>query len=276
MGTSKLPAIQFYPGDWRKDVGVQSLSFHDRGVWFEMLMLMHESEQRGLLILNSQPMNDDAVARLLGLNKQTLVKTLDRLLSSGVASRDEQTGALMCRRMVRDEHVRCVRTEAGKQGGNPNLVKQKTPDAPILVNHTANQIPTPSSSSSLSTTTPKQKLRTLPQNALERVYAAYPRKVGKGAAIKAIKKTLLRIAPDRDVGWLEARVLRFAAQCEFSDAQYVPHPATWFNQERYDDPEDANGIDRPGQDQTSNPSDGDDEGGEDRSGLFEALYGTAH
>ena len=44
----KLPALQFYPGDWRKDLGVQSLSFHDRGVWFEMLMLMHDSENRGV------------------------------------------------------------------------------------------------------------------------------------------------------------------------------------------------------------------------------------
>ena len=48
----KLPAMQFYPGDWRKDIGVQSLSFHDRGVWFEMLMLMHGSERRGVLVLN--------------------------------------------------------------------------------------------------------------------------------------------------------------------------------------------------------------------------------
>lgn len=48
----KLPAFQFYPGDWRKDPGVQSLSFHDRGVWHEMLCLMHESEERGKLTLN--------------------------------------------------------------------------------------------------------------------------------------------------------------------------------------------------------------------------------
>ena len=69
--SDKLPALQFYPGDWRRDVGVQSLSFHDRGVWFEMVMLMHGSEVRGKLILNGKPIPEDALCRLLGLDNQT-------------------------------------------------------------------------------------------------------------------------------------------------------------------------------------------------------------
>jgi hypothetical protein len=123
---SKLPAFQFYPGDWRKDVGVQSLSYHDRGVWWEMLCLMHESERRGLLILNGKSMSEDALARLLGLDKQNLTTTITTLLTNGVASRDEQTGTLMCRRMVRDEKLREIRTQAGKRGGNPVLLKQNS------------------------------------------------------------------------------------------------------------------------------------------------------
>lgn len=121
----KLPAFQFYPGDWRKDIGVQSLSYHDRGVWWEMLCLMHESENRGLLILNGRPMSDEVLARTLGLDKQILTTTITTLLELGVASKDEPTGALMCRRMVRDENLRQIRTEAGKKGGNPVLLNQK-------------------------------------------------------------------------------------------------------------------------------------------------------
>ena len=30
----KLPAIQFYPGDWHKDQGVQALDLTQRGAWF--------------------------------------------------------------------------------------------------------------------------------------------------------------------------------------------------------------------------------------------------
>ena len=69
-GMTKLPAFQFYPGDWRKDVGVQSLDYFDRRVWWEMLCLMHESEWRGALVLNGQAMSEGALALLLGLDKQ--------------------------------------------------------------------------------------------------------------------------------------------------------------------------------------------------------------
>ena len=120
----KLPAFQFYPGDWRKDPAVQSLSFHDRGVWFEILCLMHESDRRGILLLNGKPIPNDALARLLGLDRQTLDRTLTRLLEMGVASRCLETGGLLNRRMVRDEGIRKKRQEAGKLGGNPRLLNQ--------------------------------------------------------------------------------------------------------------------------------------------------------
>lgn len=141
----KLPAFQFYPADWRKDPGVQSLSFHDRGVWFEILCLMHESEQRGRLLLNGKPMPDEALARLLGLDKQILTKTVTTLIEYGVASRSED-GALVNRRMVRDENLRVIRQNAGKLGGNPVLVKQNA----TKIQNELNQKSTPSSSSSTS------------------------------------------------------------------------------------------------------------------------------
>ena len=146
---AKLPAFQFYPGDWRKDVGVQSLSFHDRGVWWEMLCLMHESERRGVMVLNGHAMSDEAIGRLLGLDNQNLTSALTNLLTSGVASREDETGAIYSRRMVRDENLRKIRTEAGNKGGNPVLLNQKptTQDK---------QIPTPSSSSSTSSTKQEQ------------------------------------------------------------------------------------------------------------------------
>lgn len=150
----KLPALQFYPGDWRKDPGVQSLNYFDRGVWFEILCLMHESSERGKLLLNGQPMPDDALATILGLDKQILTTTLNTLLTYGVASRDEETGALINRRMVKDEDLRQKRTEAGKLGGNPVLVKQKPtkrqPKVQANGNQPPKQNPTPSSSSSVS------------------------------------------------------------------------------------------------------------------------------
>ncbi len=117
----KLPAFLFFPGDWRRDPGVQQLSFEHRGIWLEILCLMHFCERRGVLLLNGAAMPTDGLARALGLNKQTVESCISTLLATGVASREETTGALVCRRMVKDERLRQIRSRAGRMGGNPAL-----------------------------------------------------------------------------------------------------------------------------------------------------------
>lgn len=123
--SKKLPALHFYPGDWKKDLGVQSLEFVDRAVWFELLMLMHESEERGVLVLNGKPMTVETIARLINLDKQTLSKSLATIKEHGVCSVRED-GAITCRRMLRDEEISLIRSDAGSKGGNPNLLNQNS------------------------------------------------------------------------------------------------------------------------------------------------------
>ena len=63
------------------------------------------------------------------------------------------------------------------------------------------------------------------------IYKLYPKKVGKDAAIKAIIKALSKV----DVGDLVEAVASFANAKIGADPQYIPNPATWFNQCRWDD-----------------------------------------
>lgn len=120
---SKLPSIQFYPGDWRKDPGVQALDYETRGIWFEILLILFESKERGKLLLNGQPMPHEALASFLGLDNQKTTKALTKLESYGVISKDEN-GVFYSRRMVNDERIRLIRKASGKLGGNPNLLNQ--------------------------------------------------------------------------------------------------------------------------------------------------------
>lgn len=154
----KLPAIQFYPGDWHKDQGVQALDLMQRGAWFELLLMMHDSDERGVLLVNGSPMPDAVIARRLGLDNQSANQILTTLLEYGVASRRESDGALFCRRMVKDENLRQVRTAAGKKGGNPLLLNQSA-NQPPKQNPTTGvkQNPTPSFSSSISITSSKEE-----------------------------------------------------------------------------------------------------------------------
>lgn len=66
-------------------------------------------------------------------------------------------------------------------------------------------------------------------NALE-IYEAYPLKVGKPAALRAIKKAMARTSPERLL-----ELTRAYAKRRNGDKYCMPHPATWFNQERYND-----------------------------------------
>ncbi len=93
--------------------------------------------------------------------------------------------------------------------------------------------------------TKQNRIKTFAQAELERVYEAYPRKVGKGAALKAIERALRRIAP-LGPDWLVERTRQYALSREFEDPQYTPHPQTWFNQERYNDGNDGDGTDQEG------------------------------
>jgi len=68
----------------------------------------------------------------------------------------------------------------------------------------------------------------------DKIYQAYPRKVGKAAAIKAITKALTKI----DYNGLLNKVQAYANATAWQENRsLIPHPATWFNQERWlDDP----------------------------------------
>lgn len=67
----------------------------------------------------------------------------------------------------------------------------------------------------------------------ELIYQAYPRKVGKLQALKAIAKAL-KLA---DFDTLMGAVKRFAdkAKAERTEERFIPHPSTWFNAGRWMD-----------------------------------------
>jgi hypothetical protein len=132
----KAPAFQFYPGDWRRDIALRSCSLEARGLWVELMCLMHDGDPYGHLAVNGKPLTESAAASAVGVPLSRFRKLLGEIETAGVASRGED-GALFSRRMVRDEYIRRVRAEAGKKGGNPALLDRR--DDNHQVNQTPNQ-----------------------------------------------------------------------------------------------------------------------------------------
>lgn len=123
MANNLLP---FNVGDWLKCPEVKALRPDYRGLWFDMICYMWESAERGVMVRpNGEPYTHDEIVRIIGLDCDNSGKWLNVLIENGVCSVRKEDGAVFCRRIVKDEAISRVRREAGKKGGNPNLVNLK-------------------------------------------------------------------------------------------------------------------------------------------------------
>lgn len=70
-----------------------------------------------------------------------------------------------------------------------------------------------------------------PTDGVIEIYELYPRQIGKPMALKSIEKALRTHSLD----FLKQRTEAYAKACIGKDPQFIPHPATFFNQERFND-----------------------------------------
>lgn len=86
---------------------------------------------------------------------------------------------------------------------------------------------------------PPPEAETTPDSAFDEFYARYPRKVGKGSARRAYAKALKVTTHDSIMFGLSQQL----SSMEAKDKQFIAHPATWLNGERWDDePEQLNSM----------------------------------
>ena len=91
-----------------------------RGLWAEMMCLMHEAERYGSLLVNGRRIDKKQLAGLAGVSEKECTALLIELEGNGVFSRDED-GTIYSRRMRRDFEKAIKDKENGKGGGNPKL-----------------------------------------------------------------------------------------------------------------------------------------------------------
>jgi len=121
---SPQPWMKFYPADWRSDPMLRLCSIGARGLWMELICLMHEADPYGHLLINRKPPSDTQMGALTGVDPSTVRTLLSELEEAGVFSRN-RAGVIYSRRMVADEKKAAVARANGKAGGNPNLCKTK-------------------------------------------------------------------------------------------------------------------------------------------------------
>jgi hypothetical protein len=223
--------------DWQRDT--IGLSLEAAGLWIRLLVLMNRSPRRGYLLTQAgKPFSLEQLASNTGCSTETVSHLLRELEDAGVYSTTAR-GVRFSRRMVRDESIRRKCSDAGKRGGGNPHWRDMTfkghvkgpPKVPPNGGELDHREFDPDSPFQLSSDPePEDSLRRrLPL--AEQIYARYPRKVGHKRAIRAIAKALEAEA----YGVLLAAVEEFAQSRAGHAGRFTPHPATWFNQERWRD-----------------------------------------
>jgi hypothetical protein len=120
---TKKPLV-FDVDAWVRDT--RGLSLEARAIWIDLLTEMHRNVRRGYLCdRQGTPWTPERTAAFCGCSAATASRVTQELIDSGVASCTE-SGVLYSRRMVRQERLSRVRSEAGKRGGasTAGLLKQ--------------------------------------------------------------------------------------------------------------------------------------------------------
>lgn len=117
----KRPWFKFYPSDWRADKGLRLCGAAARGLWIEMLCVMHEAKPYGHLLVNGRPLTETQLASLSGIPLDQVHALLAELENADVFSKNGK-GVIYSRRMTRDARKAAKCSHAGKEGGgNPML-----------------------------------------------------------------------------------------------------------------------------------------------------------
>ncbi len=143
----KRPSFQFYPADWRNNGNLRRCTWEARGVWVEVMGLLHDSDEYGLL---RWPLKE--IAQALGAP----MRAVQELVSKGVfkgadrgqceafvytprSGRKDGSPVLLVAaqegpvwyssRMVRDEYVRTIRGQETRFGDDPKPAPKTPPKA---------------------------------------------------------------------------------------------------------------------------------------------------
>jgi hypothetical protein len=236
---AKAPAFQFYPKQYVADKDVQAMEWDARGMYVHLLCMAWQEIPPG-----SIPNDDAVIRRWLNLS----------LYDSGLCQRssDRRESGYGCRcsdcvwRRVRPQIMAAWVLKDGRwyQDGMCKTWERMLKRSEASTNNVRKRYQ-PYVEEVKEAVDPEVSKK-ISESYIAEIYDCYPRKLGKGHAYKAIasalrklleqKKELFHSLDDAAV-YLKQRTKLFARSPAGQAGQYTPHPATWFNGERYLDDE---------------------------------------
>lgn len=231
MARGKAPWMKFYPSDWRSDPKVRMCSMAARGLWVEMLALMHEAAPRGHLIVSGQRPTDTQLSVLTGCPTDHLPDLLGELESAGVFSRTSK-GVIYSRRMTRDEKKAQKARKNGQYGGNPtlcNTMENPASDNPQVNGQDKTQ--RPEARGQKENLRPKTRKRVSYPEDFETYWSEYPRDANMSKKEAWLEWQKL---DDEDRQAAIASLPAFKAYCRKAEDYRVIHASRYLKYRRFD------------------------------------------
>lgn len=131
-----------------RDPQLRRCSLAAKGLWIELLCLMHQMPTRGVLRDESGAawLREDVIAAVNGATNELL----DQLLRAGVLKQGKRTGTFFCRRMLLDHVAYRRKARSGKEGGSKPKANRKQSGSKPKANTKAKRGSSTSSSTSSS------------------------------------------------------------------------------------------------------------------------------
>jgi hypothetical protein len=200
---------------WRNSRPVRKMNWESRALYREVLDEIWMS--------GSIPSKIEEVAELVKMPLEVVSRAWpsvhDCLIPSSTNS-DELTSERMEEERARRRKLRKIKAKLGRSGG---LAKARNALAVATTQLSTDIAKTRQDKTSITT-----------MSFFEEWWVEYPRKIGKGAARKAWD----RISPDReftDKAIAKVRESKQSADWKREHGKFIPHPATWLNQDRWED-----------------------------------------
>ena len=259
----KRPAFQFYPDNWRSNANLRRCSWAARGVWIDVMCLMHDSDRYGVLEWSLKEIAQ-AIGCPLPLLRELVAKGVMKGCDEGQSEafiytprsgrKDgvpvplvpvQQGPVWFSSRMVKDEYIRGVRGDETRFGQMRRDASKQPPSAsPMAPKGEAKSdgppSPSPSPTSvSKNPPTPQggdgagqqQDTTASRPDPFDEFWKAYPRKTGKDAARKSYALALRRGAKPEAI----LAGLKRTTWDTREGGRFIAHPSTWLNQGRWQD-----------------------------------------
>lgn len=118
----EYPWFKFFPNDWQANPKLAMCSIAARGLWLEMLCIMHQAEPYGYLIIAGKVPTDEQLSSIVRVPVEELQKLLLELSENEVFSK-KKSGVIYSRKLARMVEKSRKSQENGAKGGNPKLGK---------------------------------------------------------------------------------------------------------------------------------------------------------